>query len=186
VVWLTGLSGAGKTTIAYDLVRRLNLRGHVTEHLDGDEIRQMLFPELGFTRKDRETNIARIAWVASRIARAGACVVVSVLSPYASARAHARTTVEALCVIPFLEVYVCTPLDVCIARDPKGLYAQALSGHLPEFTGISAPYEQPQNPDLRLDTTDQSVSDSTSQIISELDLRGLIISRTAAALMRRE
>jgi adenylylsulfate kinase len=166
VLWFTGLSGAGKTTIANIVDPELEREGFVVDHLDGDIVRTHLSKGLGFSKEDRDTNIARIAWVASRLARAGAVAIVSAISPYEDARAHARALVEPLA--PFVEVHVATPLVECARRDPKGLYAAAFAGEIDDFTGVSAPYEEPRHPELRLDTTDQTPTESAAVVIGRL------------------
>jgi adenylyl-sulfate kinase len=167
VIWFTGLSASGKTTIANIVEPELERRGYVVDHLDGDIIRTHLSKGLGYTKEDRDANIARIGWVASRLARAGAAVVVSAISPYAEARRHARSLVEQNA--PFVEVHVATPLDECARRDPKGLYAQAFSGELENFTGVSAPYEEPLQPELRLDTTGATPTESAALVLARLE-----------------
>src|SRR5436190_20240257 len=132
VLWFTGLSGAGKTTISNIVEPELERRGLLVEHLDGDIVRTHLSKGLGFSKEDRDANIARIGWVASRIARAGAAVVVSAISPYREARRNARRLTEEHAT--FVEVYVATSLEECERRDPKGLYVKAHSGEIPEFT----------------------------------------------------
>jgi adenylyl-sulfate kinase len=166
VVWFTGLSGAGKTTIANIVEPELEQRGFVVDHLDGDIVRTHLSKGLGFSKADRDTNIARIAWVASRIARARGVVIVSAISPYEEARHHARLLIEPHA--PFVEVHVATPLDECARRDPKGLYAKAFAGEIADFTGVSAPYEEPSHPELRLDTTGQTPPESASLVLAKL------------------
>ena len=167
VVWFTGLSGAGKTTVANIVEAELEQRGHVVDHLDGDIVRTHLSKGLGFSKEDRDSNIARIAWVASRVARAGAAVIVSAISPYEEARRHARSLVEPH--VPFVEVYVATPLEECARRDPKGLYAAAFAGEIEDFTGVSAPYEEPSNPEVRIDTTGISPADSARAVLEALE-----------------
>ncbi len=167
VIWFTGLSASGKTTIANIVEPELERRGYVVDHLDGDIIRTHLSKGLGYTKEDRDANIARIGWVASRLARAGAAVVVSAISPYAEARRQARSLVEQNA--PFVEVHVATPLDECARRDPKGLYAQAFSGELENFTGVSAPYEEPRDPELRLDTTGATPTESAALVLARLE-----------------
>lgn len=164
VVWFTGLSGAGKTTIATALAAELEQRGFIVDHLDGDAIRSHLSSELGFSPQDRDTNIGRIAWVSSRLIRAGAVVLVSAISPYEGSRRAARALIEPIGA--FVEIHVATPLAECIRRDPKGLYLEALSGKRQGFTGVSAPYEIPSSPDLRLDTTGAAVEDSVKEVIA--------------------
>ena len=144
VVWFTGLPAAGKTTIADSLARRLEVRGLIVDQLDGDVIRTHLSSDLGFSRGDRDKNVNRIAWVSSRLARAGAAVLVSVVSPYEEARNAARALVEPFGA--FVEVHGATPIVECIRRDPKGLYAEALSGKRSEFTGIPLPTRFPRPP----------------------------------------
>ena len=171
VLWFTGLSGAGKTTLADIVGPELERRGLVVDHLDGDVVRTHLSKGLGFSKEDRDTNIARIAWVASRIARTGGAVIVSAISPYAEARRHARQLVEPHA--PFVEVHVATPIEECARRDPKGLYAKAFSGELKDFTGVSAPYEAPSHPELRLDTSGHTPIETAQVVLeslAELDL----------------
>jgi adenylylsulfate kinase len=171
VVWFTGLSGAGKTTIANVVEPELERRGFLVDHLDGDIVRSHLSKGLGFSKEDRDTNIARIAWVASRIARAGGVVIVSAISPYEEARHHARQLIESQA--PFVEVHVATPLEECARRDPKGLYAAAFAGEIDNFTGVSAPYEEPSDPELRVDTTDQTPSESAQLVLDTLSALNL-------------
>ena len=172
VLWFTGLSGAGKTTIANIVEPELERRGLVVEHLDGDIVRTHLSKGLGFSKEDRDINIARIGWVASRIARAGAAVVVSAISPYEEMRRHARSLVEQHA--PFVEIYVATPLEECARRDPKGLYVAAFAGEIEEFTGVSAPYEEPADPELRLETVGRTPPESAAVVIARLEELNLI------------
>ncbi len=167
VLWFTGLSAAGKTTVGSLVARELEERGHVVEVLDGDVIRTHLSHGLGYSKEDRDTNVARIGWVASRIARAGGTVVVSAISPYEEARQRARALVEENA--PFVEIHVATPLEVCAERDPKGLYAKALSGEIEHFTGVSDPYEEPSNPELRLHTEGRDPADSAAAVVARLE-----------------
>lgn len=162
VIWLTGLSGAGKSTVAEALVAELERRRLKVDHLDGDTIRQ-IFPSTGFTPEEREAHVRRVGYLASRLERNGLFVVVSLISPSRSARDFAR----GLCA-NFLEVHISTPLEVCEARDPKGLYRRARSGEIRDFTGISAPYEAPLEPELRLDTSALSVEASVRAILDRL------------------
>jgi adenylyl-sulfate kinase len=167
VLWFTGLSGAGKSTIA-DLVGvELERAGTAVEYLDGDVVRTHLSKGLGFTKEDRDTNVERIGWVASRLARHGATVLVSAISPYAAARAKARALVEEFA--PFVEIHVATSVDECARRDVKGLYAKALSGELPEFTGVSDPYEEPESPELRLETEGSAPEQSAREVLAYLE-----------------
>jgi adenylyl-sulfate kinase len=173
VVWFTGLSAAGKTTVANIVEAELEQRGLVVDHLDGDIVRTHLSKGLGYSKEDRDANIARIGWVASRVARAGAAVVVSAISPYAEARRHARSLVEPH--TPFVEVYVATPLEECARRDPKGLYAAAFAGEIEDFTGVSAPYEAPEDPEVRLDTTGVSPAESAATVIEALERLNVLV-----------
>src|SRR5881398_3060757 len=172
VLWFTGLSGAGKTTIANNVEPEIERRGFLVDHLDGDIVRTHLSKGLGFSKEDRDTNIARIGWVASRLARAGAVVIVSAISPYEEMRRHARSLVEQHS--PFVEVYVATSLEECARRDPKGLYAAAFAGELDDFTGVSAPYEEPSDPEIRLDTTGVSPSESAAVVLQRLDALNVV------------
>ena len=171
-VWLTGLSGAGKTTVSRLVGAELERRGAHVEVLDGDVVRTHLSKDLGFSKEDRDTNIERIGWVASRLARHGAAVVVAAVSPYADARRRAREMTEAFA--PFVEVYVRASVDECERRDPKGLYLRARAGELPDFTGVTAPYEEPTAPDLRLDTELEGAEASAAHVIALLEARGLV------------
>ena len=169
-LWFTGLSGSGKTTISELVAPELERRGLLVERLDGDVVRTHLSYGLGFSKGDRDANIERIGWVASRLTRAGAAVVVSAISPYAAARAKARAMVEEFG--PFVEVHVATPVEECERRDVKGLYARARTGEIPEFTGVSDPYEEPVNPELRIDTTELSAVEAAGLVLSTLEELG--------------
>ncbi len=166
VVWFTGLSGAGKSTIAEIVGRELEASGAAVEYLDGDIVRTHLSQGLGFSKEDRDTNIERIGWVASRLARHGATVLVSAISPYASTREKARALVEPFA--PFVEIHVATSVDECARRDVKGLYEKAFSGELPEFTGVSDPYEAPESPELRVETEGRAPEDSAHEVLEYL------------------
>jgi adenylylsulfate kinase len=179
VLWFTGLSAAGKTTVGSLVATELEERGHTVEVLDGDVIRTHLSQGLGYSKEDRDTNVARIGWVASRLARAGAAVIVSAISPYEEARRRARSLVEETA--PFVEIHVATAVEVCAERDPKGLYAKARSGEIQHFTGISDPYEEPQNPELRLDTAGREPGDSAASVLARLEELDLVVSRESAA-----
>ena len=169
VVWLTGLSGAGKSTIATALRDELHVQGCAVEVLDGDEVRTHLSKGLGFSKEDRDTNIARIAFVASLLARHGVGVITAAISPYAEARAAARERIG-----PCIEVYVRCSIEELTRRDVKGLYAKALRGELDHFTGVSDPYEVPQHPDLVVDTETQTLQDGVAAILETLKERGFI------------
>ena len=170
-LWFTGLSGSGKTTISELVAPELERRGLLVERLDGDVVRTHLSYGLGFSKEDRDANIERIGWVASRLTRAGAAVVVSAISPYAAARSRARELVEEFG--PFVEIHVATPVEECEKRDVKGLYAKARSGEIPEFTGISDPYEEPASPELRIDTTEHDAEESARLVLAKLEELGL-------------
>jgi adenylylsulfate kinase len=146
VVWLTGLPGAGKTTIAKRVTAELERCGIKVEHLDGDAVRD-IFPSTGFSRKDRDEHIRRVGFLASRLERHGIVVIASFVSPFEDARAFARSLCRT-----FIEVYVATPLVECERRDPKGLYQRARVGAIREFTGVDSPYEEPTHPEIRIDT----------------------------------
>jgi sulfate adenylyltransferase len=172
VVWLTGLSAAGKSTIGAIVADELEQRGLLVERLDGDVVRTHLSKGLGFSKEDRDTNIERIGWVASRLARAGAAVVVSAISPYDEARRKARALVESHGT--FVLVHVATSLEECERRDPKGLYAKAHSGELKEFTGVSDPYEEPGDAELRIQTEGRSPEESAQLVLATLEERRLL------------
>lgn len=171
-LWFTGLSGTGKSTIAGLVGPELERRGALVDYLDGDVVRTHLSKGLGFSKEDRDTNINRIGWVASRLTRAGAVTLVSAISPYADTRAAARAMVEEFGA--FIEVFVDTSVEECANRDVKGLYAKAFSGEIKEFTGVSDPYEAPENPEVHILTESQTPQESAGQVIAELEARGLI------------
>jgi bifunctional enzyme CysN/CysC len=171
VLWLTGLSGAGKSTIANRVEAELHRRGHHTYLLDGDNVRHGLNRDLGFTDADRVENIRRIAEVSKLLLDAGLIVIVSFISPFRSERAMARRLFDAR---QFLEVFVDTPLAVAEERDTKGLYRKARSGQLANFTGIDSPYEPPEDPEIRLDTTARTVQESVEAVLDALQSRDLI------------
>jgi adenylylsulfate kinase len=171
-LWFTGLSGAGKTTIAELVAPKLEQRGLLVERLDGDVVRTHLTKGLGFSKEDRDANIERIGWVASRLTRHGAAVIVSAISPYEATRRKVRELVEEQGA--FVEVYVATPVEECARRDVKGLYAKARSGEIPEFTGISDPYEEPERPELRIDTTEHEPGASARLVLEKLEALGLL------------
>lgn len=167
-LWLTGLSGAGKTTIAAQLTQQLREEGHAVEWLDGDELRQRFGQGLGFSREDRFENIRRAVYIAGLLNRHGVITIVSVISPYREMREYARQELPR-----FTEVYVDCPLEVCEARDVKGLYAKARRGEIHAFTGISDPYEIPTHPELILYTADQSPEQSVAVIMNWLYVFGI-------------
>ena len=164
VAWLTGLPGSGKTTIASSTATRLRDMGYRVEVLDGDWVRKTINPDAGYTREERRRHLLRVAWIARLLARNGVIVLCSFVSPYRSVRAEIRRIIEEE--VPFIEVYVKCPLEECIKRDPKGLYKKALRGEIKHFTGISDPYEPPENPDIVLDTVNNSVEENTGKLLS--------------------
>jgi len=166
VIWLTGLSGSGKSTLAFGLEKALFELGKAVYVLDGDNVRHGLCRDLGFTAADRAENIRRIAEVARLMNDAGLIVITSFISPYLVDRELAR---EIIGTERFIEVFVSTPLEACEDRDPKGLYLKARSGQLPNFTGISAPYEAPLAPALVLDTSQLSVTDCLARLLSAMN-----------------
>lgn len=166
VVWLTGLSGAGKSTIAVGLQRRLESLGRRAYVLDGDKVRSNLCSDLGFSPEDRKENIRRVAEVARLFADAGLVCIVAFISPYRHDRERARALLPAG---RFLEVYLSTPLEVCEQRDVKGLYARARAGLVSEFTGISAPYEPPTNPEVELRTDKVKLDECIRRIVQVLE-----------------
>ncbi len=168
-VWLTGLSGAGKSTLAARLAQELHGSGREVEVLDGDVVRTHLSKGLGFSREDRDTNIRRIAFVASLLTRHHVAVITAAISPYAEARRQARAQIG-----NFLEVYVRCGLEELIRRDVKGLYAQALRGEIAHFTGVSDPYEAPEHPDVLVETDRETVEESVARILAALAERGYL------------
>jgi adenylylsulfate kinase len=170
-VWLTGLSGSGKSTLANELDYRLNQRGVRSFVLDGDNIRMGLNKGLGFSPNDRKENIRRIGEVAKLFTNAGVVNVTAFISPYREDRDQARSVQEEG---DFIEVYVACSLETCESRDPKGLYKKARAGQIPEFTGISAPYEEPTQPELVVRTDENSVEECVDQILAYLESKDAI------------
>lgn len=166
-VWLTGLSGSGKSTIAHRLEDRLVAGGRAAYVLDGDNVRHGLNEDLGFSPADRTENVRRIGEVARLMADAGLVVAVPVISPYRIDRNRVRDAHSAAG-IPFLEVWVATPLDVCEDRDPKGMYARARAGEITSFTGVDAPYEEPEAPELTVDTSVLDVDACVEEVVVRL------------------
>ena len=163
-VWLTGLSGSGKSTIAYEVERRLTEDGRAAYVLDGDNLRHGINSNLGFSREDRAENVRRVGEIALLLADSGLVALVPVISPYRSDRASVRGRHDQVG-ISFLEVFVDAPLEICESRDPKGLYARARAGELIGMTGIDDPYEAPERPHLHLDTSRVSVADGAESLI---------------------
>jgi bifunctional enzyme CysN/CysC len=174
VLWLTGLSGAGKSTIANLVDRKLVAMGRHTYVLDGDNVRHGLNKDLGFTAQDRVENIRRVAEVAKLMADAGLITLVSFISPFQSERQMAR---ELMAPGEFIEVYIDVPLAVAESRDPKGLYQKARRGDLRNFTGIDSPYEAPAAAEIHIDTTALSPAAAAEQIVDYLDRQGMLVSR---------
>jgi adenylylsulfate kinase len=170
-LWFTGLSGAGKTTIAEIVGPELERRGRLVEYLDGDAVRQHLSKGLGFSKEDRDTNIERVGWVASRLTRQGAAVLVSAISPYEETRGKARDMIEEFG--PFVEIHVDASVETCAERDVKGLYAKAFAGEIKYYTAVSDPYEAPASPELRIDTETHPPEESAQLILGKLAELGL-------------
>lgn len=168
-LWLTGLSGAGKTTIAVELERELQARGVLVERLDGDTVRQGLTRDLGFSKADRDKNIERVTFVAKLLSRNRVGVIASFISPYREARDNARRETT-----NFIEVHVATPIETCAARDVKGLYAKAFAGELKDFTGVDDPYEAPLNAEITLHTENETLHESVQTVLDYLEAHNLI------------
>jgi adenylyl-sulfate kinase len=164
IVWLTGLSGAGKSTIANHLCEDLIARDIRAELLDGDVMREHISRGLGFSREDRDENVRRIGFVADLLARNGVVALVSAVSPYRAVRDEIRRRTAAL----FVEVHVSAPLEVCERRDPKGLYRRARAGELPHFTGIDDPYEPPMAPEVICSTDEETIEASVNKVLGAL------------------
>jgi adenylylsulfate kinase len=171
-VWLTGLSGAGKTTIADAVAGQLRAAGREVEVLDGDEVRRGLSAGLGFSRADRDTHVRRVGFVAELLARHGVVALVPVIAPYAATRDEVRAQHDEHGT-GYLEVHVATPLAECRRRDVKGLYARAAAGELTAMTGVDDPYEEPDKPDLRVDTTGVDVTAVAQRLMDLLIERGV-------------
>ncbi|MBE0635331.1 adenylyl-sulfate kinase, partial [Candidatus Bipolaricaulota bacterium] len=170
VLWFTGLSASGKTTLAKAVERELIERGiHAVQRLDGDIVRQDLTRDLGFSKEDRDENIRRITFVAELLSNNGVATMCSFISPYRNARANARARCN-----QFIEVYVECPLEVLVERDPKGLYKKALAGEIEGFTGVNDPYEAPESPEITVHTGSESIEESMRVILDYLEDHGLI------------
>ncbi|MCC6739181.1 MAG: adenylyl-sulfate kinase [Planctomycetia bacterium] len=168
-LWLTGLSGAGKSTLAHRLAREFRERGYRTELLDGDEVRTHLSAGLGFSRQDRDTNVRRIGFVAKLLARNGVIAITAAISPYRDTRNEVRREHR-----DFVEVFVDAPVAALAERDVKGLYRRALAGQIPNFTGVSDPYEAPANPEVTVHTDRETVDESLDAILTYLEDKGFI------------
>ncbi|MDO8140250.1 MAG: adenylyl-sulfate kinase [Candidatus Brocadiales bacterium] len=175
-IWLTGLSGAGKTTISHLLERKLKEFCRNVEVLDGDVVRTNLCQGLGFSKQDRDINIQRIAFVCKLLTRNGVAVISSAISPYREARDKARKEIG-----NFVEIYVKCPLEVCAERDVGGLYKKAQKGEIQGFTGVSDPYEEPLNPELVVETNKETVEESTRKIMQKLVELGYISPKSPVA-----
>jgi adenylylsulfate kinase len=179
VLWFTGLSGAGKSTIAVELEKELIKAKKAVYRLDGDNVRHGLNSDLGFTAEDRNENIRRVAEVAALFKDAGLITLASFISPYQEARNFARERAGA---DNFMEIYVKADVETCAERDPKGLYEMAKAGEIKNFTGISAPYEVPENPDLVVDTVELSVEAAVAKVLEAIDERQAEIQRKLKAI----
>src|SRR5687767_9684114 len=173
-VWFTGLSGAGKTTLSARVAEAIRARGKKVEVLDGDVVRTNLSKGLGFSREDRDTNIRRIGFVAKLLTRNDVVVVVAAISPYRAVRDEVRAEIGA-----FVEVFVRCSLDELIRRDVKGLYEKALRGEVAQFTGVSDPYEEPLNPDVVVDTDQESIEASATKVVAALERLGYLPATSA-------
>jgi len=166
VLWFTGLSGSGKSTIAVEVEKQLIARGKLVYRLDGDNVRHGLNSDLGFSSEDRDENIRRIAEVAALFKDSGVITLVSFIAPFSSMRNFARDKAGT---DHFVEIYVKADLKTCASRDPKGLYQKAQTGEISDFTGVSSPYEEPEHPELILNTDDHTVEECVNMVISYLD-----------------
>jgi bifunctional enzyme CysN/CysC len=175
-IWFTGLSGSGKSTIAAAVEAALVAAGRPAYLLDGDNVRHGLNGDLGFSAEDRTENVRRISHVAQLMADAGVMVLVPVISPYRAGRRWAREIHEAAG-LPFVEVFVDAPIETCMERDVKGLYAKAVAGEIPQFTGVSDPYEPPENPELHIRTDEETPETSVASVMLYLETNGWL-SRT--------
>ncbi len=160
-IWLTGLPGSGKTTIGSSLVKEFQSRDIRSELLDGDEIRKIISSELGFSKNDRDTHLRRVTYLCQLLNRNGIVAIVALISPYKESRQYARSKIK-----NFVEVWVKCPLNVCIERDPKGLYKRATDGKINSLTGVQDPYENPLNPEIILNTDCETLNISTNKVLS--------------------
>jgi len=169
VIWLTGIPGSGKTTLALELQKFYENKGIPIEILDGDEIRKTLSKDLGFSPEDRKEHNRRVIFVAKILSKNGVTAIIPLISPYRETRVNARKEIP-----DFIEIWVKTSVDECIKRDPKGLYKKALAGEIKNLTGLQAPYEEPQNPELIVDTEKNSVEESIELITSTVKKLGYL------------
>lgn len=177
-LWFTGLSGAGKSTLAEFLTPVLRDLGKKVEVLDGDEVREFLSKGLGFSKEDRDTNVRRIGFVADMLARNGVVAITAAISPYRAIRDEIRARSSA----PFIEIHVHAPLEVVEERDTKGLYKKARAGLIPQFTGVSDPYEPPVAPEVVCETARQSIEESAKLVLAYLEQRGIVPTGASAHL----
>ena len=177
-LWFTGLSGSGKSTIAHLVGPELDRRGLYVEYLDGDTVRTNLSKGLGFSKEDRDTNIERIGWVASRITRQGGVVIAAAISPYEETRQKARTLVEQFGA--FVEVHVDASVDECARRDVNGLYAKAFAGEIKGFTGVDDPYEAPTSAEIVIDTESTEPEEAAALVVAKLEELGLVPAEVTA------
>ncbi len=168
-VWFTGLPCSGKTVVADGVAERLREKGYKVERLDGDIVRQSLTSDLGFSKEDRDENIKRVTFVAKLLTRNGVIVLTSFVSPYRERRQKTREEIG-----EFIEVYVKCPVEVCAKRDVKGMYKKALNGEIKNFTGVDDPYEEPENPELILETDKETVEESIQKVMDKLKEMGYI------------
>lgn len=168
-LWFTGMSGSGKSTLASELASRLRARGARVEVIDGDVVRTQLCRGLGFSKDDRQENIRRIGFVCELLSRNGVIAIAAAISPYRACREELRSRIE-----NFIEIYMDCPVSVLVERDVKGLYKKALAGEIPNFTGISDPYEPPMNPEVTVDSSKDSIEDSVAAVLRVLEAKGVI------------
>jgi adenylyl-sulfate kinase len=168
-IWFTGLSGAGKTALAIPLEEELRKRALRVERLDGDIVRQGLTRDLGFSKEDRDKNIERVTFVAKLLTRNGVAVLCSFISPYREVRAKSRQEIG-----NFVEVYCYAPMETLMERDVKGLYKKAMAGEIPNFTGVSDPYEAPENPEVMIDSSTETIEQSLAKVLSKLEELGYV------------
>jgi sulfate adenylyltransferase len=170
-IWFTGLSGSGKSTTAARVAEMLEARGRTITMLDGDVVRTHLSRGLGFSREDRDENVRRIGFVAAEVVRHGGLAICAVVSPYRATRGEVRQMVGPG---SFVEVFVDTPVEICEARDVKGLYAGSRRGEVSALTGVADPYEPPENPELRLETVDRTAEENALRVVEYLEQRGFV------------